>query len=76
MELLRSPVDEVQSKRSKCEVTIRQLGAMVGKIEELEMKDGLLVDDAGWVGKLQRRLDAQEKGLDSTKRALKTKDLT
>lgn len=50
VELPQSLADEVQSKRRNCETRIRQLDAMVAKVKELEMKVGMLLDEAGKVG--------------------------
>lgn len=38
------------------------------------LKVGLRVDEAGKAGEMQRRLDAQEKELESTKRVLERKE--
>lgn len=73
VEPLRSLANEVQAKLIGCEATKWQLDMKNAQVEESELKVGLLVDEAGKVGKIQRRLDAHPKELESTKRALQTK---
>lgn len=73
MELLRSLAGEKQSRRSKCEATARELDTKYARVEELEFKVALLVDNAGKVGKMQLRLDAKEKDLASTRQTFEAK---
>lgn len=74
MRLLRSPADEVQSRRKECKDTIRELDTRNAKVEELKLMPGLQVDEAGKIGEMQRRLDVQEKQLASRKLALEAKE--
>lgn len=53
MEILFSFAGEVQSKRSDCKAPTGHLDAKVAKVYELEMKVGLLVDEAGKVAEMQ-----------------------
>lgn len=74
VEFVRSLAGELQSGCLECEASTQQLAELNSKIEELKLKDRLLVDVDGHVGKTQRPLNARRGGFKLTKQALETKE--
>lgn len=70
VELLQSLAGKVQSRCCECETTTWQLAERNAIMEELELKVSLLAEEAGQLGKMQRRLEAKVGESNSTKRAL------
>lgn len=74
MDFLRSLTNGLQLNSIELRATLRQLHAKVDNAAELKLKVGLLADEAEKVCKLQRRLNSYSERLDTTKRALETKE--
>lgn len=74
MELLRCLVGKMQSRRSECKATTRQMAERNVTMAEMDLKIRLLADKAGQSGKMHRWVNAVAGELFSTKKVPEARD--